>query len=64
MAVSVNGETKELTTQDRQMSFDIFDTDKVIAQVAYKRNNTLLLCLTGHRFSDILNIGRDPYENL
>ena len=38
-AVSLNRETKELTTQATQVSFDVPDTDKVIAQVGYKRND-------------------------
>lgn len=39
LAVSVNGETKELTTQERQTSFDIPNTDKIEVQVEYKRND-------------------------
>lgn len=39
LAVSVNGETKELTTQGRQTSFDIHNTDKIEVQVEYKRND-------------------------
>ena len=39
IAVSVNGETKELTTQERQTSFDIPNTDKIEVQVEYKRND-------------------------
>ena len=39
LAVSVNGETKELTTQERQTSFDIPNTDKTEVQVEYKRND-------------------------
>ena len=39
LAVSLNRETKELTTQATQVSFDVPDTDKVIAQVGYKRND-------------------------
>ena len=39
LAVSVNGETKELTTQERQTSFDIPNIDKIEVQVEYKRND-------------------------
>ena len=39
LSVSVNGETKELTTQERQTSFDIPNTDKIEVQVEYKRND-------------------------
>lgn len=39
LAVSANGETKELTTQERQTSFDIPNTDKIEVQVEYKRND-------------------------
>ena len=39
LSVSVNGETKELTTQERQTSFDIPNTDKIEVQVKYKRND-------------------------
>ena len=39
LAVSVNGETKELTTQERQTSFDIPNTDKIEVHVEYKRND-------------------------
>ena len=39
LAVSVNGETKELTTQKRQTSFDIPNIDKIEVQVEYKRND-------------------------
>ena len=39
LAVSVNGETKELTTQERQTSFDIPNTNKIEVQVEYKRND-------------------------
>ena len=39
LAVSLNRETKELTTQEKQVSFDVSDTDKVIVQVGYKRND-------------------------
>ena len=39
LTVSVNGKTKELTTQERQTSFDISNTDKIEVQVEYKRND-------------------------
>ena len=39
LAVSVNGETKELTTQERPTSFDIPNIDKIEVQVEYKRND-------------------------
>ncbi|MBR3894803.1 MAG: hypothetical protein IKJ35_06610 [Clostridia bacterium] len=39
LLVSVNGETKDLTEQDKQISFDIPDTDQAIVQVEYKRND-------------------------
>jgi hypothetical protein len=39
LAVSVNGETKELTTQERQTSFDIPNIDKIEVHVEYKRND-------------------------
>ncbi len=39
LVVSVNGETKDLTAQDKQVSFDVHDTDKAIVQVEYKRND-------------------------
>ncbi len=39
LAVSVNGETKELTAQGQQVSFDVPNTDKIEVQVEYKRND-------------------------
>ena len=39
LAVSVNGETKELTAQAKQVSFDVHDIDNAIVQVEYKRND-------------------------
>ena len=39
LAVSVNGKTKDLTTQDKQVSFDVTNTDKIEVHVEYKRND-------------------------
>ncbi len=39
LLVSMNGKTKNLTAQDKQISFDVPDTDKAIVQVEYKRND-------------------------
>lgn len=39
LCVSVNGETKDLTAQNKQVSFDVSDTEKAIVQVEYKRND-------------------------
>ena len=39
LAVSVNGEIKELTAQHKQISFDVSDTKKTVIQVEYKRND-------------------------
>ena len=39
LAISVNRETKELTAQAKQVSFDVHDIDNAIVQVEYKRND-------------------------
>ena len=39
LVVSIDGELKELTAQDKQISFDFPDTYKAIVQVEYKRND-------------------------
>ena len=39
LAVSVNGKTKDLTTNDKQVSFDVPNTDKIEVHVEYKRND-------------------------
>lgn len=39
LAVSVNGKTKDLTSQDKQVSFDVTNTDKIEVHVEYKRND-------------------------
>ena len=39
LAVSVNGKTKDLTTKDKQVSFDVSNTDKIEVHVEYKRND-------------------------
>lgn len=39
LAVSVSGKTKELTAQDKQISFNIPDIEEAIVQVEYKRND-------------------------
>ena len=39
LAVSVNGKTKDLTTKDKQVSFDVPNTDKIEVHVEYKRND-------------------------
>jgi hypothetical protein len=39
LAVSVNGKTKDLTTKDKQVSFDAPNTDKIEVHVEYKRND-------------------------
>ena len=39
LAIYVNRETKELTAQAKQVSFDVHDIDNAIVQVEYKRND-------------------------
>ena len=39
LAVSVNEKTKELTKEEKQVSFDVPDTDKIEVHIEYKKND-------------------------